>query len=343
MSEKIREAWPDMMRGMLMLLVVIHHARFSQNVNVQQLYTPFFMCAFFFVSGCFFKGANMPFLAYVYKKMRELVIPYLVIGSVCYFVCSGYRESLAGGADYCHWESYCRDFLFIGSTYWFVCCLFVAQLIQYVIVRAVHDRNGAVLGLSAVVSLTCIGILTYAGNVTLPWYIHIACAMQWSMNLGYVLKKNHCLEKLNHGWIAALSGCIYLSVWGYACFVLRLPKISEGVYQHIGVYLLLVHTGIICCISLSQWLRPFSALLLIGRCTLCIYFTHFFVIEFFYYSVSKWYELLCQMVGMPQLMMLRGIIMRPSAVFASLLFGILISQLVKRWVPWLITARSLRK
>lgn len=337
MGQNDRKMWPDVMKGMLMLLVVLHHdVVFS--ANVQQLYTPFFMSGFFFISGCFFRGADMPFVDFLYKKVRGLLIPYLIIGSVCYFLKISHREPLQEGWYYFQWTSYCRNYLLLGNCFWFVSCLFVAQFIQYVIVRMSRSRDGMVLALAAAVCLASLCMLIYGGKVKLPWYMHIACVMQWPMNLGYVLMKKHYLERLNRAWIAGGAAIVYLLVWGYACFVLHLAKISDyaGAYHHIGVYLLLVHSGLLCSISLSQLMRPFPLILLIGRSTLCIYFVHFVVIWFFHGSVGRCYESLCHVVGMPQLIFLRGILIRPSAFFAALLCGIVVSQMVKMWFPWIM-------
>lgn len=344
MGQERREMWPDVMKCMLMLMVVLHHDMVF-GTNAQQLYTPYFMCGFFFISGCFFKGANMTFVDFLYKKVRGLLIPYLLIGSVCYFIGSAYKEWCAGGTEYFHWKAYCRNYLLFGNYYWFVCCLFVAQFIQYFIVRLSCSRDGVVLGLSAVTSLISLTLLIDDCMVTLPWYMHIACVMQWPMNLGYVLMKKRYLERLKHGWIAGVSAIVYLGVWGYACFVLHLPKISDmaGAYHHIGVYLLLVHTGLLCCISISQLLRPIPLILLIGRNTLCIYFVHFMVIWFFGSTVSGWYESLCRILGIPQLIFLRGVLIRPSAFFVGLLLGVVVSLLVKNRLPWVMGMRARHK
>lgn len=296
------------------------------------------MCGFFFVSGCFFRGADMSFLSFLYKKVRGLLVPYLLIGSACYVVGEAYRASQTEGWGYLHWKAYGRYFLLFGSYYWFVCCLFVAQLIQYALVHLSRGRDAVLLCMAAVVSLAILCFLVYCRKVTLPWYVHIACVMQWPLNAGYVLMKRRLISLFSHGWVALLSAAVYLWVWGYACYVLRMPAISDvfGAYHHIGVYLLLAHAGVFCCICISQLVAAFPFIILIGRCTLCIYFVHFAVSWLFRDVVGMWYESLCRITAMTQLIPLQNAVTGSLSVCVGLVCGIILTQMVRRWAPWVM-------
>lgn len=77
-----RELWPDIMRGVLILLVLFHHSAAWTKL----LYTPFFMTGFFFISG-YFHSESKSFIPFVVAKFKGLVVPALTLG-LAYFSAS---------------------------------------------------------------------------------------------------------------------------------------------------------------------------------------------------------------------------------------------------------------
>lgn len=326
-----------------MILVVLHHDLVLSD-PVRQLYTPYFMCGFFFVSGCFFKGENTAPLAFLWKKIRSILVPYLLIGGACYVIGEGYKEYICGVGHEAHWGAFSRAILCEGTYFWFVPCLFAAQVLQYVFVRLCGVRDALLLSVSALFSLAVLCGLVYVKHVSLPWCFQVACVMQWSMNMGYVLKKRNLIARLASIKYVAVAALAYSIVWAVASYVLHVPKITDfHGYQHVVVYLLLVHAGMVGCLSLSQLLRPYSLLLLIGRSTLCIYFVHFFIFWVMMGTVAVWYDHLCHDLGLTFLLGYQGAVIRLSSVVLGILAGCGLSELLRRYAPWVLGMKPARK
>lgn len=339
----MREKWPDILRSLLMILVVLHHDLVMSG-DVRQLYTPYFMSGFFFVSGCFFKGENTALLTFLWKKVRSILVPYLLIGGACYAICEGYKEYICSVGHEAHWEPFFRNFIWDGGYFWFVPCLFAAQVVQYAFVRVCGARDALLLSVSALFSLIVLCLLVYVKPIALPWCFQVACVMQWSMNLGYVLKKRNLIGSIAKIRYVLVSALAYLAVWGVAVYVLHVPKISDlHGYRNVIVYLLLVHAGMVGCLSLSQLVKPFSWLLLIGRSTLCIYFVHFSVFCFMMGTVAVWYNHLCHDLGLTFLLGYQGAVIRLSSVLLGILAGCGLSELLRRYAPWVLGMKPARK
>lgn len=123
-----RILWPDMIKGICMLLVIHSHIVVPHGI-LYSFYAPVFLAAFFFVSGYFLKERNLS--VYVVHEIRTVIVPFLFLGLID-ALCYSYL-----------WEvpflTILRDILLQnGGRYtalWFIGCLIVAKFIQHTAIK----------------------------------------------------------------------------------------------------------------------------------------------------------------------------------------------------------------
>ena len=76
MGTSKRIIWVDVVKYICILMVMLSHLETRTDVW-QAFYAPFFLSAFFFVSGYVYKPKD-GFKQFLYKKLRQLFIPWLV-------------------------------------------------------------------------------------------------------------------------------------------------------------------------------------------------------------------------------------------------------------------------
>ena len=76
MGTNKRIVWVDVVKYICILMVMLSHLEARTDVW-QAFYTPFFLSAFFFVSGYVYKPKD-GFKQFLYKKFRQLFFPWLV-------------------------------------------------------------------------------------------------------------------------------------------------------------------------------------------------------------------------------------------------------------------------
>jgi acyltransferase len=114
-------AWLDILRGIAVLLVIIHHSGFP---ILGRFILAFHMPLFFFISGFLYRHTlahKTSFMEYFTKNFRRLMIPYflyLIIDFLIQYAVSGGNFNLK--ADLV-------NRLYYMHVFWFIPCLFVAH------------------------------------------------------------------------------------------------------------------------------------------------------------------------------------------------------------------------
>lgn len=72
-----RIVWVDVVKYICILMVMLSHLEARTDLW-QVFYTPFFLSAFFFVSGYVYKPKDGGFKKFLHKKIRQLFVPWLV-------------------------------------------------------------------------------------------------------------------------------------------------------------------------------------------------------------------------------------------------------------------------
>lgn len=121
----------DGIKGLAIFLVVLGHVlqrSFGQHVNIfETIIYSFHMALFMFVSGYFSYSrnkSNTDILKFILKKIRQLIIPFFLIGGLYSFIFS---------------NMYSFIFSSFKMGYWFLYVLFVISIFHYLVSLIKHE------------------------------------------------------------------------------------------------------------------------------------------------------------------------------------------------------------
>lgn len=310
-------------------------------------YTPFFLTAFLFVSGYVYKP-KQKFGGFLYKKFRQLFIPWLVF-SVFNILLS---QIISFNEQGSLWEELKWNFLQIrglGDEVWFVAALFVAFIPFYFMVKAYeslrakrkYEEGVLVLCAVALVWLLALASTLYSrlmptdiypwGTNALPWHLEYIFTANFFMFLGYIFRQKWevWLDKINKWW--AILGVwivylllVYLSFFLQAEFAMALDIAYNYICELIGI------AAVVMTAKVIKSNRYFNY---VGQNTLIYFAFHgkvYSLIQTMLYRFTGWiYSAILGNVAL-------------SSIFA-LCFSLLISviliipaYIINRWLPFLV-------
>lgn len=88
-SYEKRILWIDVARGIAILLVVLGHCIGNLNDSGNRFILSFHMPLFFFLSGMCISDKIIPLKEYLMKKLRTLLVPQLVLGTLNFIMNGG--------------------------------------------------------------------------------------------------------------------------------------------------------------------------------------------------------------------------------------------------------------
>lgn len=143
MKERIH--WIDVLKGILIVFVVIHHAPFNVKADFplwgykwwNSFIIGFFMPAFFVVTG-YCTNFNSPFRSFIWKNIKTILIPCFCLYYFNHWIqdCKVYFFEDADWVTWSHFFSPgIRTFIREGGYYWFLSALFLAKIVFYGINR----------------------------------------------------------------------------------------------------------------------------------------------------------------------------------------------------------------
>ena len=145
MKNKERLIWPDNIKCMLVFMVVLWHLPYNIP-GINMLFAPFFMPAFFWLSGYFQKNT----LQAVLKRVKTLLVPFLLIGILKSFLYSRYVLNVYAETSFLdNIKSLLINISGRNDMLWFIPCLFVAQLVVFFTLKFFQDTRIQLLVSSA--------------------------------------------------------------------------------------------------------------------------------------------------------------------------------------------------
>lgn len=185
--DKGRELWIDYIKGMCMVGIIMFH------INPSLGYSPYlvswFLAGFFFTGGYTFRlYGNLK--EFFIRKLRYLVVPVFSFGILNLLLSLVAKNiSVIKRIEGIFLQLPGRD-----DDMWFVACLFVMEMIFYVIVRYIKDSRSRIFA--------CF-VLLAAGwcwkdymDIPLPWHLVTACMMIIFVCLGYEAKRADLYSRL---------------------------------------------------------------------------------------------------------------------------------------------------
>ena len=236
----------DVFRGLGIIAMVMGHIGFGDEFDC--FIHAFHMTMFFFISGFFFRKRECGIGAYIGKKARSLLIPYMSFGIGCYLaslVWDGFSV-----APLIHLLTVNTDGLPIAGALWFLTALFFTEMLYFLL-----DRWNAKW---LIIPLVFVG--SFADQILpypLPWALSasfVGLGLYW---FGEITRKYEGkLEKLlNMNWWqvlivgAATTGLIFVNGYvnmrtgKYALLPLFWLNAILSVYLGISISKLICKTG----------------------------------------------------------------------------------------------------
>lgn len=218
-----RIEWIDSAKAFGMLLVYIGHC-FIPGVN-QYIYS-FHLSLFFIISGFCWRNEkylNLSFSEFAFKKIRSYIIPYFKICVVCFVPFCLLTGLLQYGLQIEFWKYILRylfgifvysrgtlEWLPNCSPVWFLTCLFCAELVLFLIMKAK-------LPLLLIIISGCIGYeMSLLGKI-FPWNIDSAMTAIPLIYMGMLLKKYWAFVSNPMFLFALVPLSIVLLVSGVKC------------------------------------------------------------------------------------------------------------------------------
>lgn len=277
-SQSKRLHWVDILKGILILLLLLHHfpqaARQSEITPSdfkfvycwQDIYVCFFMQAFFFVSG-YCSSFSLPLKEFGIKLVKQLIIPFVFFEVLFCTVSCWLNSNISLNSIFDYWYN---D---NGSHLWFLNALIFSKLSIYLITRYISKSFFFLYFIS--ITLFLVGIilndLDYGRNFL---YIRQSFTSIFFVVLGYHMKTAPNIFKsvLRLGYLFPLILCVM--------YIMHLPipiltaAIGFGI-KGVPVFFILSTSGVMAIILLCKKIGSNRAIEFFGKNSLIVYCTHF--------------------------------------------------------------------
>lgn len=266
---KNRIEWADMVKGICAFLVILVHTEKAECYAL--LFRPFFLFAFFFVSGYFVKEKNH-FFKELLKTICILLISLLVKFVYLYVTVHEIMsvDTILGGIYQTH-----KFYPVYPPIIWFVPCIFVAKQIFISIYRWIKNEY---FRIAVCIALSVIGIFLGIKRFFLPWHIQTALISQVFLLGGYLLKKYESFVQNNLKILLAVSSL------GYIFLITRKPLEADLALLNVSdwaQYLLAAVFGIGMLVCFCIFCKSNKVIMYAGRNSLFLFvFQNYLITSF---------------------------------------------------------------
>ena len=219
MNNPSRQAWIDTAKGLLIILVVIGHARdFGYPMIITKYIFWFHMPAFFALSGLLFKppGEAFSLKAWAIRKSGHLIVPYLSFLTVVTL----YRYCILFAQHNISISWVLRDlqYVIVGgrafhsimyATFWFIPCLFLTQFLFVLIIRFINSTVYQIMIIMLCYLLAHIESWLKP-DIIIPFSADTALLAVFYFAIGYYGK--HFLDNSKLGPLALLFTVFFIAV-----------------------------------------------------------------------------------------------------------------------------------
>ena len=262
-----RDSSIDVMKGLLISLVVLNHitgiagkcgisnSTFAVLHASRDLYVPFFMPAFFIVTGMC-SNFNKPLRGFIWKNFKTLIIPGIIISLMVVFTEKGFDTKTL------------LNKIIHGGGYWFLCALFLSKIIYWSLKR--YLTNHYVI-LFFLVLLIFASLFCRDNNLPNFWNYQQAFCLTIFIYVGDYRAKIFTSKP----YLTASAYLILLMA--LLCMRMEIPVIVNKIYMSyisIPSFLILSITGSFLILVISKKIRSSYLLEFLGKESLIIYLIH---------------------------------------------------------------------
>lgn len=283
MTDTKRLSFIDVAKGLLILIVVIHHTPHVVRIlgyddivyqtvdSYSYWYVTFFMPAFFVITGyCTKIKVGQKLWQIVLRNAKTIILPGFAIGALF----SWQRHIFAGSVnpiDYMKigWGGLIKN----GGPFWFLSALFVAKVIYWTCERYITCKRCEFIKPLCYLALVVLGCFMNDLGVKEIWWMWHAFALCIFLYIGRLLRERGFSNRL----------CIVCAFLFIASILIlkgldiRTAYITMGIRTHvyeIPIFLWLSTTGTIMILGISRWIASCKMLEFFGRSSLIIYCLH---------------------------------------------------------------------
>ncbi|WP_082676591.1 acyltransferase family protein [Shouchella shacheensis] len=275
MSERVK--WIDAAKGLGIILVVMSHAPIEDSLRA--FLFAFHMPLFFYLSGVVFRPRDVSIGAFMKKKARSLLLPYLLFSIVTYMIWffATRHFPFTSGEGVNPLVPLSGIFLSTPENYqltynpaiWFLTCLFVVELLFFLYYRLSGGRF-------LVLFLLLCAIGGYGASVMdlyVPWNGVVAVTAVVFYGLGFLTK--HLWRHVS--WVKVLPLITGLLLFTNYIQSLNSERIDMrgAVYGEFGYFYLAAFAGMVATILLCMKLERSSFLIFLGQNSIVILLLHF--------------------------------------------------------------------
>jgi len=285
--ENKRIEWVDVAKGIGIILVVLGHNK-APGYIINFIYA-FHMPLFFFMSGLLNNPTRYTNAFHFFRsKFVKLIIPYMVFNAVTYLywvfidkpprtyenIIIPLKGMLYGvGTD---------GWLLHNNALWFLTCLFLIEVIFYIITRI--SKNYWIIFLLLLIS-GVIGAYIVDFNPRLPWGLDVAFTGVVFYGIGYLFKTirdGKLMQFRPQSVLLALVPLTYILVFSFFnhgnSFIVDM---NSGNYGKIPFFYLAAFSGIVLVVVVSKFLTNSATLTYLGKNSLIIFGLHILAIKIF--------------------------------------------------------------
>lgn len=330
---KKRVEWVDNIKFICIFFVMISHLECTPDI-LTHFFEPFFLTAFFFVSGYVYKEQNKLYVL-LGKKAKALLVPWLIF-SIFNIITSqiiSFNEHLSLKTELALNMLQIRG---LSDRMWFIAALFVAHIPFYFFVK--NFKTKVRLIISTIMLLLCYMYSQYVdgsifpwGTNKLPWHLEYIFVINFFMILGYEYRnmweeKSSILYNKVNGIIFGFGYIILLAIK----FILDTRQVNFfAVSTLLTTVLQLI--GILLCIIISKLLPYNKWISYIGMNTLIYYGLHG--------KVESLIETVLRKAGIYQsacINIVEGIIVGIVIVIIVLIILILPTWIINKYFPFVV-------
>ncbi len=278
--DKSRLHWVDAAKGILILLVAMHHmiqrgnelgisCRALDVIHQTEIFwVPIFMATFFIVTG-FWAKYDMNFKDFVVKNAKSLLLPLIVFSYLGGILHELFYEILKHTYNE---NALTYPSVFVSLDYWFILALFIAKCMYWLIYKYVKNVKIRWI-VTALVYL--MGVLSLKA-----WFLPDYSCWKWAMVLMIYLPLGQVFKDRMKGWkLFPVALLLYLGVWMLLYFNNIEFPLTTGGMKNMDLAralpsFILCTAGSFVFLKLCSLIKRARVLELLGRSTLAIYIMH---------------------------------------------------------------------
>lgn len=331
----MRINWLDRARGIAIILVIIGHANFPEEIRT--IVYAFHMPLFFFLSGFLLLKKEENFNLFFVKKVKSLIIPYVSYNII--LIIFYWLLWIISKSQDLYQNIFCKliaipmairiDDIY-ESRLWFLPCLFISNVLICALFKLFNKSLVALFAAGLIFSLIGIGLNIKYDKLILPWSIDASLMICIFIIVAIIIREKNLLNIILKKKFVVLYFLLYI-LFTYLNFLYNNNKridIYEADYGNYLYFYITSFTGIFIVLKIAYNIGTNKMLEFFGKNSLIIYVTHYIYLTFTF-QIVKYIPLIYNDTITK---IISGLIVTLLCIIAS----IPTSKIINRFLPWSI-------